>query len=364
MMRKPNGVTCLVGGQYGSEGKGVIVNFLANLYDVHVRTGAPNAGHSFYHKDVVYKMQSIPCGWTNPKALIVIGAGGLVNPDLFMKELMDVYAVDKSIVNRVMIDAQCGILDNCFHEAEGGIHGEMHKRIGSTGEGVGPARVARINRDESEFRLMRNIPRGEFYNSKHKIDIVDFCVKGVAETLSNMIDNNKSVMLEGTQGSGLSLVHGHWPYVTSSDTNAAQMCADAGVSPMDVESVILTLRTFPIRVAGNSGPLYKETTWEEMSRRVGKNLCEQTTVTKKIRRVGEFDWEMAKQAVVLNRPTSIALTFADYISPESEGVTRYGELGTKVKAFIYDIENQLDVPVKLVSTGGPRWSVIYLGGKL
>ena len=77
-MRKVKGhILAVVGAQYGSEGKGVIVNYLANRYHVHVRTGGPNAGHSFIHKGRIWKMQVIPCGWTNPEAILVLGRGML-----------------------------------------------------------------------------------------------------------------------------------------------------------------------------------------------------------------------------------------------------------------------------------------------
>jgi len=364
MRQKPQGITCLVGGQYGSEGKGVIVNHLANMYDIHVRTGAPNAGHSFFYKEDKIKMQSIPCGWANPQALCVIGAGGLVNPKIFMEEAVMVHGYDRNITNRVVIDGSCGILDDKFHHREGGIDGEMHKRIGSTGEGVGPAREARIQRDPNNFRLMRDVGLGEFADKKTGLDMTMFHMEGTVEMMNQRMDKGDNIMLEGTQGSALSLIHGPWPYCTSTDTNAAQMCADAGLSPLDVKHIVLVLRTYPIRVAGNSGPMHKEIDWETMSKRLGKEVCERTTVTKKIRRIGEFDWALAKRGVVLNKPTSLAITFMDYIEPECEGTTRWSDLGMKAKAFIYDLERNLGVPVKMIGTGGPKWSVIDLGGAL
>ena len=91
---------------------------------------------------------------------------------------------------------------------------------------------------------------------------------------------------------------------------------------MLVNRVLLVARTYPIRVAGNSGSLKNELTWEEISRRVGKQVVERTTVTNKIRRVCEWDEELLDNAVTLNCPTSIAVTFMDYLSPQDEGKTR------------------------------------------
>ena len=80
-------LTVVVGGQYGSEGKGAIVAKVADQYNVHVRVGSHNAGHTFYWNGDKHVMQSIPCGWTNPKAIIVIGRGALLNMKQLMKEL-------------------------------------------------------------------------------------------------------------------------------------------------------------------------------------------------------------------------------------------------------------------------------------
>src|SRR5690606_3570968 len=88
-MARRGHVLAVVGAQYGSEGKGVIVNHIANRYQVHVRVGGPNAGHSFVHKGRVWKMQVIPCGWTNPDAILVLGRGMLVNPETLALELRE-----------------------------------------------------------------------------------------------------------------------------------------------------------------------------------------------------------------------------------------------------------------------------------
>ncbi|KKK79193.1 hypothetical protein LCGC14_2835950, partial [marine sediment metagenome] len=142
-------VTALVGAQYGSEGKGVIAAKIAHLYSVHVRTGGPNAGHSFIHEGKVHVQQVIPCGWKNPRAKLVIGAGMLLDMGQLRREIRVIEKYDPGILDRLWIDSAAGVLDPRFHEQEGGTKGEIHERIGSTGEGVGAARVARINRDES-----------------------------------------------------------------------------------------------------------------------------------------------------------------------------------------------------------------------
>ena len=86
-------LTVLVGGQYGSEGKGAIAAHIANDYDIHIRVGSPNAGHTIYWKGEKHVMQSIPCGWINPKAVIIIGRGALINMRLFMNELVPSFSI-------------------------------------------------------------------------------------------------------------------------------------------------------------------------------------------------------------------------------------------------------------------------------
>ena len=297
-------LTVLVGGQYGSEGKGAVAAHVANDYDVHVRVGSPNAGHTIYWNGEKHVMQSIPCGWINPKATIMIGRGALLNMKQFMKELVHIMQYYPDFMKRLVIDEEAGILSEKFHEQEGGTHGEMHKRIGSTGEGVGPARVARINRDPNEFKQFKDVAA--------EYGLEQCMVKNTPK----MQNAGANIMIEGTQGCALSLLHSHWPYCTSIDTNAAGIISEVGIAPTRVTNVLMVVRTYPIRVAGNSGPMQGEITWEELSNRLGKDVTpEHTTVTKKIRRIAEWDDDLFEQALVLNAPTEIALTFADYVDP-------------------------------------------------
>jgi len=170
-------------------------------------------------------------------------------------------------------------------------------------------------------------------------------VGDTAAFVNECIDAGSQVLLEGTQGSGLSLTHGPWPYVTSSDTNAAQLAADAGIAPNMVET-ILVARTFPIRVAGQSGPLPGEMTWEQVG-----VAPERTTVTKKERRIGRWDWDVVFKAIRLNRPMGLALTFVDYWFPESRGCPEWEALPARAQERIRSLEKVLGIPILYVSTG-------------
>lgn len=336
-------LTVLVGGQYGSEGKGAIAAHVANDYHIHVRVGSPNAGHTIYWRGEKHVMQSIPCGWINPGAKIVIGRGALLNMKQFMKELVHIMKYYPGFLDRLIIDPEAGVLDEKFHEEEGGVNGEMHRRIGSTGEGVGPARIARLQRDPSKFRQFKDV--AEEYG------LSECMVPDTPGYLAYMQDRGGNILIEGTQGSGLSLLHSHWPYCTSIDTNAAGIISEVGIAPSRVTDVLMVVRTYPIRVAGNSGPMKNEISWEVISAKCGKPVSEKTTVTKKVRRVAEWDDELFKKSCLLNAPTEIALTFADYVDPHLYGVNDAGVVQNSLALHEFMEEHGLIGKVKYIGTG-------------
>lgn len=339
-------LTVLVGGQYGSEGKGAIAAHVANDYSIHVRVGSPNAGHTIYWHGEKHVMQSIPCGWINPNATIVIGRGALLNMKQFMKELVHIMQYYPDFLQRLKIDPEAGILDEKFHQQEGGTEGEMHRRIGSTGEGVGPARVARINRDPEQFRQFKDV--AEEYGLEQCL------MSDTPGYLAYAQYIGKNILIEGTQGSGLSLLHSHWPYCTSIDTNAAGIISEVGIAPSRVTDVLMVCRTYPIRVHGNSGPMQHEITWEELSTRMGVNVKpEKTTVTKKVRRIAEWDKSLFEQSCLLNAPTEIALTFADYVDPGVYDLSDYEEVmkSAALNRFLDDNLAGYQTKLRFIGTG-------------
>lgn len=348
-------ITVLVGGQYGSEGKGAIAKKVAFDYNCHVRVGSPNAGHTIYWSGEKHVMQSIPCGWINPDATIIIGRGALINMKLLMTELVHIMKYYPDFLDRLRIDATAGILDEKFHEEEGGTEGEMHKRIGSTGEGVGPARVARINRDPEQFRRF--------------VDVADeYGLRGCVELdtprlIADFQNTGVNTLIEGTQGSGLSLLHSFWPYCTSIDTNAAGIISEVGIAPSRVTGVLMVVRSYPIRVAGNSGPMVNEITWADLSKKLKYEVTpEKTTVTKKTRRIACWDDNLFDNSVMLNAPTEIALTFADYIDPMLYNETKEEEVLASEELKIFIKQHRLDeYNLKYIGTG-PRTVVEFPEG--
>ena len=325
------GALALVGSQWGSEGKGVVAGYLEAGFDAAVRVGGPNAGHSLYHGGVLYKMRSVPCLWVNKDAKLFIGAGAVVNADLLQDELDSLpYRVE------VAIDPTAVLITEEDEHAE---LATIRQTIGSTAEGVGEARVARMRR-RGDARMAADYPW------PRSIRLAD-----VAWEVNHLIDSGGWVMLEGTQGSGLSLFHGtYYPYATSSDTNASGLASEAGIAPSDVKHVHLVARTFPIRVAGNSGPMGKELEWRQLVEKGIVSEPEQTTVTHKIRRISEWFEPVFERAVRLNQPCGIWLTFGDYLDPSIRG-SRDVTDSAAVMAFAKGLEDRYDVPVLGVGTG-------------
>lgn len=329
-------VTVVVGGQFGSEGKGKICAHLAakDNVDFMVRCGGPNSGHTVYQDGQRYQLRQVPAGFVNPNTRLLIAPGALVNPQVFLNEV-EMCGLDPS---RVAIDGNTGVIEDIDLENERSQ--DLNGRLGSTGSGMGSA-VSRRAMRGAEFRLAKDHPDLKRFKTSVRDEL------GVAVSLG------KSVVVEGTQGFGLSLYHAEkWPYRTSRDTTAHSFLSEVGVGVRNFE-VIMAIRTYPIRVAGNSGPLANEVTWEDVQRESGYPypIEEFTTTTNRLRRVAEFDWQVVEQAVFANAPTQIALHGADYLDYANYGVTEWVDITENAKRFVAGLESRIGVPVVFVGTG-------------
>jgi len=344
-------VDVLIGGQYGSEGKGNIAFFLASEYDLLMRVGGPNAGHkvpvagSFTHR-------LLPSGTrANEQALLLIGPGATLDVDVLLEEIADC-SVEQG---RLFIDPQAMIIEPEDRSAEG----QLKETIGSTGKGGGSAASRRImgrsGTVDPPVRLAKDVPELEPY------------IRPARDVLEETFRKGGRVLLEGTQGTGLSIFHGHYPHVTSRDTTTSATLAEAGIGPHRLRRVVMVIRTYPIRVGnpinGESGHMSQELTWAEIAERSGHDAdvlteTEKGSVSGTKRRVGEFDWEQLKRASDLNGATDIALTFTDYIDKNNEHARRYEQLTDRTVNFIEEVERVAAAPVSLICTRFDRRSVI------
>jgi len=349
----PACVDVLVGGQYGSEGKGNIAAYLAREYDVLVRVGGPNAGHKVFRRDQrPFTFQHIPSGaLSNPAAKLVIGAGAVLRP----KKLLEEIAALSLDITRLLIDGQAMVIEESDVEWE---QNNLKGEISSTAQGVGMATARKVLRrpQGTDVRLARDLPE-----LKHLVgDTVTY--------LSDAICEGSRIFLEGTQGTSLGIHHGFYPHVTSRVTSASGCIAEAGLAPRHVRRVIMVCRTYPIRVGNSStgktsGPMSREISLEVVSKRSGIDLAilreiEKGSVSGTPRRIGEFDWDQFRKSALLNGPTDIALTFADYLGIANKKAFRYEQLTPETLRFIEELEKVGGVPVSLISTDFSERNII------
>jgi adenylosuccinate synthase len=328
---------CLVtvGGFYGDEGKGKIIAYLAKKDNptIAVRGGVgPNAGHTFTFEGKEYKVRMLPSAALNPMTRLLIGAGVLVNSQVLLNEIAKFQADD-----RTFVDSHCGIIEQIHIDRDIG-EDHLKSKVGTTGTGTGPANADRALRT---LKLARDIPELSLY------------IEDVSNSVNYALDNNEKVIVEGTQGTYLSLFHGGYPYVTSKDVTASGICSDIGIGPRRVDEVLIVFKAYVTRVGG--GPLEKELSNEEAKKR---GWIEYGSVTGRQRRVAPFDIELAKKAIRLNSATQLAVTKLDVVFPQSAGVREYIKLPAEAKKFIENIESEAGLKVTLIGTGQELYDVV------
>ncbi len=319
--------TVVVGGFFGDEGKGKIISYLAikDNPKIIVRGGAgPNAGHTIRDGDKVYKVRMLPSGFLNKDAKVMIGPGVVINPDVLNKEIQDL-----DVTGRSFIDKHCGVIEETHLNRDS--KGELKEKIGSTGSGTGPA-----NSD----RAMRVLKLAKDFDSLSPL------IADVPLEINSALDANENVLVEGTQGTFLSLWHGTYPFVTSKDVTASGICADVGLGPTKVDEVIVVFKSYVTRVG--TGPLDRELSLEDAEK---KGWSEFGTVTGRQRRAAGFDFDLARRAIMLNGATQISITKLDALFTDCAGKTFYDELSEDAKAFVTNIEKELNTPVTIIGTG-------------
>ena len=173
--------------------------------------------------------------------------------------------------------------------------------------------------------------------------------------INTALDKNENVLIEGTQGTHLSLWHGTYPFVTTKDVTASGICADVGVGPKRIDDVIIVFKSYLTRVG--TGPMAGELSPEETSE---KGWEEFGTVTGRLRRAAEFDFDLASRAIMLSSANQISITKLDVRFPKCAGVQSIDELDAEAKSFIKNIEEKLGVPVMLIGTGAGVNDIIDL----
>ncbi len=319
--------TVVVDGFFGDTGKGKIVSYLAVADDVGVcaRAGVgPNAGHTVVKEGRTYKLRMVPSAFVNPKTRLLIGPGVVVNPEIVLKEVEEL-----GVEDRFGLDPQCAVIELSHIKLDR--RGYLKTEIQTTGTGTGPCNADRAMR---KARMARDVP-----------ELRRFMVD-VPEEANRALDEGMVVIVEGTQGTYISLYHGTYPYVTSKDVCASAACSDVGIGPTRVDEVVLVFKAYVTRVG--AGDLPGEIDLEEAKRR---GWDEYGTVTGRQRRAAPFNLELAKRAAMINGATQIAVTKLDVLYPDCKSLTEFEELSPEAGGFVKRIEDELRLPVTLIGTG-------------
>jgi adenylosuccinate synthase len=329
----------VVGGQYGSEGKGKVCAYLGETENasIMVRCGGPNSGHTVVDERQTYVLKQLPAGAPNLNCRLLIPAGAYIVPELLFQEI-ELLGVDKS---RVGIDQNCVVVSQDMINNEQG--SDLQEKIGSTLSGTGAAVNARVSRVSD--RII----------AKNMVSLKPF-ITDVAGEINSANKKGLVTIIEGTQGFGLSLYHSpHSPFATSRDTTAAGFASEAGISPLDIDEIVMVIRAFPIRVGGHSGPLVNETSWEAITKGADAPhfIEEFTSVTHRLRRIAEFDAEIVRRAMQINKPNRIVLNHVDYVNWKAHGITAPLLVPDDVISFVNNIEDKIGYKVSLIGTG-PR----------
>ncbi len=411
----------IVGIQWGDEGKGKIVDMLAQKYDMVCRSqGGHNAGHTIWVDGVKYALHLVPSGILNPKAINIIGNGVVLSPESIIKEMSQF----DNLEGRLFISEKAhlnlryhALIDQAKERLKGA------KAIGTTGKGIGPAysdKISRIGYRVGELRNPANLCSKilEYFEQNRAIfDVLEVATPNKEELLEELtgysqkltpfiantttmlwkaMDEDKKILLEGAQGTMLDIDHGTYPYVTSSSTVSAGACTGLGISPKDIGVVTGITKAYCTRVGNGPFPSEDFGVDGDTMADVGKEFG---TTTGRKRRCGWFDAVAVKHASRLNGCDQLALMkldvldgfktikvcvayevngeIIDYVPTELEdakpvykdivgwdsvvGIREFDELPINAKEYISTIEEVTGVKVGIISTSPERADTIIRG---
>lgn len=416
-------VDILLGLQWGDEGKGKLVDYLAPRYDVIARfQGGANAGHTLWINGQKHVLHLIPSGIFHPNCINIIGNGVVLDPVVLVQEIQKILSFDPSIPNRLLISDKATLLLP-FHKLLDHAQ-ETHKaeqKIGSTLKGISPAYQDKIGRNALKvydllddnfhtkyaqlkahhlnlWRLWNNEPPGLAEKEEEFFASVEFMkahlqVVSTELWLNKALKEGKSVLAEGAQGSLLDVDFGAYPFVTSSHTMAGGVCTGLGISPKHVREIIGVFKAYCTRVGSGPFPTELNDDTGEKLRHLGNEFG---ATTGRPRRTGWLDLPALKYACTINGTTQLAIMKSDilaefeeikvcttYIDTQNQShdiaysqkphQLQYQSLQSWYQQplnnetlpqnfldFLHFIENFLQTPIRIVSTGPERTQTLFL----
>lgn len=330
----------VVGAQWGDEGKGKVIDFLAAGADVVARfQGGDNAGHTVVYGANIFKLHHIPSGILNPRCTSLLGSGMVINPLVLLDELDELEKRGISTAN-LRISGKAHLI-MAYHQVYDRAHEEMlgENKIGTTGRGIGPAYADKALRrglraidmtDSRAFRerlaqvlpLQNRLLKDAYGHEGYDLDGLVETYRPACEKLSPMVadtslllweslSEGKKVLFEGAQGALLDIDHGTYPFVTASSTVAAAAGSGSGLGPRCATRVLGVLKAYTTRVGEGPFPSEEKGEAGDLLRTQGG---EYGTTTGRPRRCGWFDAVIARYATRINGLTGLAMTKLDVLS--------------------------------------------------
>ncbi len=380
----------VVGMQFGDEGKGKIIDFLAETADVVARfNGGNNAGHTILVNNQETILHLIPSGILHRGKINIIGNGLVVDPKVLMQEIEDLRSKGVKVTpdNLIVSENAHVILEKHIQEDK-----EKNKHLGTTARGIGPAytdKAARVG-----LRVIDYINKDNEFSKK-----LSPFVKNTTLLINNLIDKNKKILFEGAQGTLLDIDHGTYPYVTSSNATAGGICTGLGIGPKKIGKILGVAKAYITRVGNGHLPTELKDEIGKQIQEIGKEIG---ATTGRSRRCGWFDALIGKYSVMVNSLDAITLTKLDVLSglekikicvgykyknkiiknfttnlevlencepiyeellgwkEDISKIKNFKELPVNAKKYIKRIEELLEVPVAIVSIGPERNQTIVL----
>ena len=365
-------VDVLLGLQWGDEGKGKIVDYLANKYDVVARfQGGPNAGHTLVLDGVKYVLHTIPSGIFRKNVDNIIGNGVVIDPITLCREIDSLTQSGVEFLDRLYVAKKAHLilpthrlLDAAMEKSKGS------EKIGSTLKGIGPTYTDKIARHglrvgdvfSHDFMERYNALRSSHITQAESIARIDFDleteeakwfeaierIKGLQCVsceyfVNKAIKNNKSILAEGAQGSMLDIDYGTYPYVTSSNTITAGVCNGLGIAPQHIGEVIGITKAYCTRVGGGPFPTELDNEFGESLRLAGGEFG---ATTGRPRRCGWIDLPQLSYTIMLNGVTQLVMTKADVLDSFDtlQVATSYNSHGQQTDEVPFDMHSNCPTP--------------------
>lgn len=361
-------VDILLGLQWGDEGKGKIVDVLTPKYEMVARfQGGPNAGHTLEFEGEKYVLRSIPSGIFQGNKINIIGNGVVLDPALFKDEVEALEATGHNLTERLQISKKAHLilpthrlLDACYEAAKG------EGKIGTTGKGIGPTYTDKVNRsglrvgdllcnfeekyEKKKKRHLEILAQYNFDNSQlEEIERVwfegveklkEFTFIDSEHVINHAINEEKTVLAEGAQGTMLDIDFGSYPFVTSSNTISAGACIGLGIAPQKIGDVFGIFKAYCTRVG--SGPFPTE-----LNNEIGVKLRdlghEYGAVTGRERRCGWIDLVALRYAIMINGVTKLIMMKSDVLDTFKtiNACVAYEVRGEQVRELPFEMESEI-----------------------